>query len=571
MPIRQKSRRTENHSDMTDKYRQNESPIFITVISLSVILILFTIIIGVSGTMKGAYVNDRINYEYEWYKVTGDSYATISDFHNWASFTARVTGDQAHGRNLCFLAKNVYFDVLVDGNIVYSFKPRSLDVFGKYYGSYPHVVNLDKVDENSIIEICATTIDGSKGSFTNICLEPGNTFIVNIFQTSLLPYCVSVLIALMGISLVFGGLSLMRTNGVGMEIAAMGLFALDAGVWTACSTGMASLVLGTPIAMHFVSYVTLILLPGFGVIFVCLLTGRRFARFANVLISFSLLSLLTEVILTGAGVSTYHSMLIVNHIECFVVVIYTVLSVVMMLRESKKHIGTRIVMGLAFFSVVIGGVIDLIRYFVSEPGIDSAYFFRLGLMLFVFILGVNEVFALMTYRKFETEAAQLSKIAYTDALTGLKNRMAFSDLEDFSKSRDKGRGIIIQLDINNLKLVNDTYGHKEGDRHIKAAAEIIEACFGNIGNCYRTGGDEFIVIIEDVKDMLAFEQAKVKFKKMIEEYNETYMPRIKLEIAYGIEEFDLAEGDVEGALKLADGKMYNMKKQMKGKKADPDA
>lgn len=556
---------------MGEKYRQHEFPIFITVISLSVMLIFFTLIIGISGTMHGGHESDRINLDHEWYITEGEEEATIAAFHDEAAFSTSMSSDQINGRSLCFLAKNVYFDILVDGNVIYSFRPKSLAVFGQFYGSYPHEVNLDEVGDRSVVEIRATTIEGSKGSFTSICLESGNAFVIDIFKTSLLPYCISVVIALMGLSLVFGGLSLLRNTGSGMEVAAMGVFALDAGVWTACSTGVAGMVLGTPITMHFVSYISLILLPGFAVFFVCLLTGRRFVKFANAIIAFTVLALIVEVVLTSTGVSTYHNMLLINHFGCLATVIYTVISVVSELKESKKHIGTRIVIAVAFLVVVLGGIVDLIRYFVSNPGIDSAYYFRIGLMMFVFILGVNEIYALMTYRRFETEAEELSKLAYTDALTGLKNRMAFSDHEDFNKSRDHGKGIIIQFDINNLKMVNDNYGHKEGDRHIKAAAEIIRNSFGQIGNSYRTGGDEFIVVVEDLKDRLQFEQTKVKFKNMIDEYNETYKPRIKLEIAYGIEEFDLSSGDVEGALKLADGKMYSMKKKMKGNKNSPHA
>lgn len=556
---------------MKEKYRQNEMPIFITVISLSVMLIFFTIIIGVSGTMSGGNESGSVSLDHEWYITEGAEDSTVSGFYGTASFSSNLSEDQINGRSLCFLSKNVYFDILIDGETVYSFQPRSLSVFGKFYGTFPHEVNLEHVNGRSVIEIHAESIDGSKGSFTGICLEAGNTFVTDIFKTSLLPYCISVVIALMGLSLVFGGLSLMRNTGSGMEIAAMGLFALDAGVWTACSTGVAGMVLGTPLTMHFVSYICLILLPAFAVIFVSLLTGRRYVKFANVLIGMTALTLIAEVIVTSAGISTYHNMLTVNHIECLLTVIYTVMSVTAMMREEQKKIGTRIVMAISFLAVVCGGITDLIRYFVSVPGIDSAYYFRIGLMVFVFILGINEIYALMTYRRYETEAEALSKLAYTDALTGLKNRMAFSDHEDFNKSRDHGKGIIIQFDINNLKMVNDNYGHKEGDRHIKAAAEIINNSFGQIGNCYRTGGDEFIVVIEELKDRLQFEQIKVKFKNMIDEYNDSYKPRIKLEIAYGIEEFDLSSGDVEGALKLADGKMYSMKKKMKGNNTEPYA
>ena len=59
------------------------------------------------------------------------------------------------------------------------------------------------------------------------------------------------------------------------------------------------------------------------------------------------------------------------------------------------------------------------------------------------------------------------------------------------------------------------------------------------------------------------EDKDAKRAELIDEYNEKEKPRVKLEIPYGIEEFDLKDKDVEKALRLADGKMYSMKKQMK--------
>ena len=158
--------------------------------------------------------------------------------------------------------------------------------------------------------------------------------------------------------------------------------------------------------------------------------------------------------------------------------------------------------------------------------------------------------------------------SHHDRLTGLRNRMGF--YYDFAKrfkeymipAAGKTMSVFI-CDIDKFKNVNDTYGHKEGDRHIKAAADVISQSFGMIGDCYRTGGDEFIVVIEDLKDPSALKEAEEKFRKLIDEYNEKEKPRVKLEIPYGIEEFDLKDKDVEKALRLADGKMYSMKKQMK--------
>ena len=262
--------------------------------------------------------------------------------------------------------------------------------------------------------------------------------------------------------------------------------------------------------------------------------------------------------------STYHDLLFLTHIECVATVIYSFICVVTSARGKMREHNTRVTVTLAFLAVTFGGFVDLVRYIVGWSGFDSAYFFRLGMMLFVFILGVHEIYALMFYRKYETEAEEMSKLAFTDALTGMQNRMAFTSHEDTVMTRSRGECIVIQFDINNLKKVNDNYGHKEGDRHIKAAADIIAGSFGHVGNCYRTGGDEFIVVVEDLKDKEDLELAKEKFNRLIEEYNREQKPRVKLEIAYGIQEFDLSSSDVEGALRLADGKMYSMKKQMKG-------
>ena len=179
-------------------------------------------------------------------------------------------------------------------------------------------------------------------------------------------------------------------------------------------------------------------------------------------------------------------------------------------HENKSRVSTRAVVTAAFISVTLGGIIDLARYVNSDSGLDSAFFFRLGLMIFILLLCVTELHSLLFYRKYESEAVEMGHLAFTDALTGLQNRMAFTNHEDTVLTRESGECTVIQFDINNLKKVNDNYGHKEGDRHIKAAAEIIKESFGQIGNCYRTGGDEFIVVIEELKEVCSIGSDQVQ-------------------------------------------------------------
>ena len=55
--------------------------------------------------------------------------------------------------------------------------------------------------------------------------------------------------------------------------------------------------------------------------------------------------------------------------------------------------------------------------------------------------------------------------------------------------------VFVSLDVNGLKTINDTQGHAAGDELIKAAASCMKKCIGSYGRVYRTGGDEFIALI----------------------------------------------------------------------------
>jgi len=89
------------------------------------------------------------------------------------------------------------------------------------------------------------------------------------------------------------------------------------------------------------------------------------------------------------------------------------------------------------------------------------------------------------------------KLAYSDFLTGYENRMAFEQrLRECGDLVEKGERVtLIICDVNNLKTINDTQGHKVGDTYIMNTADVIADNVGDIGSLYRIGGDEFAVII----------------------------------------------------------------------------
>ena len=145
---------------------------------------------------------------------------------------------------------------------------------------------------------------------------------------------------------------------------------------------------------------------------------------------------------------------------------------------------------------------------------------------------------------------QLKGIAKTDGLTGLKNRLAFDELLkeiENEKIHDKDWAMLM-IDLNGLKATNDQYGHEAGDELIKGTATVISDIYADKGECFRIGGDEFVVIIDASEEQML--EYRNKLKVRMDEYNrvETY----KLSMAVGESRLNNPDG-VRGS--ISDWKM----------------
>ncbi len=93
-----------------------------------------------------------------------------------------------------------------------------------------------------------------------------------------------------------------------------------------------------------------------------------------------------------------------------------------------------------------------------------------------------------------SENMKLQHMSLTDPLTGICNRMALRQDYDSYEGHDV---VVMMLDLDDFKSINDTRGHEEGDRILKEVGAHLADTFGK-EHCYRYGGDEFLVVIPDV-------------------------------------------------------------------------
>lgn len=154
--------------------------------------------------------------------------------------------------------------------------------------------------------------------------------------------------------------------------------------------------------------------------------------------------------------------------------------------------------------IVISAICMLIGYYHPETVIslenDSAVFFDTfqSFIVVSFMLLATLCACLYTYdrqsKMLIEQREELRKMAFMDSLTGIPNRHAYYEAI-YKEVNVKKDLVLLAMDVNGLKKVNDTDGHAAGDALIKCAADIMTAAFSKLGTVYRTGGDEFMAII----------------------------------------------------------------------------
>ncbi len=156
--------------------------------------------------------------------------------------------------------------------------------------------------------------------------------------------------------------------------------------------------------------------------------------------------------------------------------------------------------------------------------------------------------------------------AKTDGLTGMLNHRTFYEQLEIELRRSQrytSQLTIIMIDIDNLKPINDGYGHRAGDMAIKQIARRISACIRQIDIAARYGGDEFAVILPNT----SLEDATVVAERMVEMVKNTPMVwegnRINLSISVGVGQYD-GGGSVSDVTKATDQALYAAKQAGKG-------
>lgn len=169
-------------------------------------------------------------------------------------------------------------------------------------------------------------------------------------------------------------------------------------------------------------------------------------------------------------------------------------------------------------------------------------------------------------QQLQEQISKLTYLAFHDPLTNLPNRKLFEDRLQHalvSTNRSNDSIAVLFLDLDNFKLINDSFGHQAGDQLLIAVSKRLETCLRNGDTLARLGGDEFTILLENIlrmEDAIAIanriaEQLVVPFSL---EGHEIFVTT-SIGIAIGA----LTQDHPEDFLRNADAAMYEVKKSGK--------
>jgi len=161
---------------------------------------------------------------------------------------------------------------------------------------------------------------------------------------------------------------------------------------------------------------------------------------------------------------------------------------------------------------------------------------------------------------------RIKELAYSDHLTGLPNRLLFNDRLDkaIQSARETDKLIVvIFLDLDNFKMINDTVGHDQGDELLKLVAERLSGILREGDIVSRIGGDEFLVLLQSLPGLDAITRVE---ERIIQSFKQPFvLNELKYNItaSIGAAVFPVDGESAEALIKNADMAMYEAKEKGK--------
>ena len=469
--------------------------------------------------------------------------------------------------SLRFHAKHSTVHVYMDGEEIYAYGEEYAQK-NQMVGSGDIWIELPYQYEGKQLQIVQNVQEnGAFSRLSEVYLQETGSIYSDMISGNLLTGLVS------GFLLCFGWVTLIITacmHGRGRRLHVLfwiAGFAILVAQWLVCYSQLIELMTTDFHLICNIEYISLYLAPICMLFFLYdMLVGARYRKTIRWLgIAFAGCDAVL-LFLNFTNIAHFSRTLILYHIMALVCGISIVVISLKWANQTKKTAVRIFAAGILVFICFVAA--DILRYTIDQYGwtkLDlSVTLMQVGLLAFVIAMILSFVFMLMERVAENMERKTLIQMAYTDALTNIKNR---ASCEEVFRQYDQTATplTIINMDLNCFKEINDIYGHAVGDELLMRFASILENTFAERGFVGRMGGDEFIVILDYCpRDVV--EEYMSEMGACVESANASGNRPYSISVSYGYaDNYEKPHMSAWKVYEQADHHMYDYKRHYKEK------
>lgn len=401
-----------------------------------------------------------------------------------------------------------------------------------------------------------TSVSAFSGIINQVYLDRKAMILHSLFTSQSFSFGVFLLLFSFGLITIVTSFAF--KNAQDLRLLYLGFMSISSGLWILAEARLLQFFIGNRFILGSIAYLMIPIMALFFALYIkdAIITELKFKRHLKYL-AFTFIGLVVmNVALQLMGILVYIEMMQYTLPIIFISAIYAAYLIYLEIKDHQNEAAKRFVKFT--FILLISLVFEIGSFFFQAFSSISSYF-RVGIILFFIMLAIDTFMYIRTNMRRRDENLLLEKMAYKDFLTGGFNRYAYErDVQHYIDTNRQFR--LVLLDLNDLKYINDTYGHSQGDEAIRLVFDAMLVGF-DYGHNYRIGGDEFAVLVEDV-EVIKFEKSVQKFHDILRDSSKDFVHPLK--VAIGTDIFDNNKWDFYGKFyHHVDLRMYEHKTKIK--------
>jgi diguanylate cyclase (GGDEF)-like protein len=449
--------------------------------------------------------------------------------------------------------------VYLDGDLIY--EKTYGDSLTNPYASMWHFVRLPRhIEGQTLILEFSSPYTAMSGQISEIFYGTEAMHYTYLYRTYGARLIIGLLAFIIGFLIMISDLIFTKKDDRGYSYA--GLFVILLSLWMLAESRMIQFFSGSTLLIGTLAY---LIIPLVSIPLISYLTNYVLDKHKKLLYIMRYVYFSNFVFIVAMylfNVFDFFESVIISQVTLLIGIIILVWTLILEIKKESNQKAIKFAKVFGFLLIFI--ILELVN-FARNSFHNTSVFLSVGFSIILIGIFYNYIMYLVSRLKISYETEFYEKLAYMDHVTQGQNRLAFErDLDSIFKDPSRKDNLrLISFDLDDLKAINDAYGHVEGDKAIKKSFEMITEAFKDYGVCYRIGGDEFACLYEQIDESIYQTQAEKLIKEINNYENDT---PYHFGLSLGSSVITSSEMTQEDLIHQADLEMYAYKKQHKIKK-----